>query len=81
VLAQVTGEEPPPPGRFNPTVPRDLEAICLKAMAKEPVRRYPGASDLADDTAASGSTSPGTARTTASCAASCPRCLPPPAWG
>jgi hypothetical protein len=49
VLAQVTGEDPPPPGRFNPAVPRDLEAVCLKAMAKEPARRYAGAAELADD--------------------------------
>jgi hypothetical protein len=49
VLAQVTGEDPPPPGRINPAVPRDLEAVCLKAMAKEPARRYAAAGDLADD--------------------------------
>jgi Protein of unknown function (DUF1559) len=30
-------------------VPRDLEAICLMAMAKEPARRYAGAAELADD--------------------------------
>jgi hypothetical protein len=49
ILAQVTGDDPPPPSRFNPAVPRDLEAVCLKAMAREPARRYVSAAELADD--------------------------------
>ena len=49
LLLQVLADDPPPPSRFNPAVPRDLEAICLKAMAKEPARRYGGAAELADD--------------------------------
>jgi eukaryotic-like serine/threonine-protein kinase len=49
VLALVQGRNPPPPRSLNPRVPPDLEAICLKAMAKEPRRRYPDAGDLADD--------------------------------
>jgi tetratricopeptide (TPR) repeat protein len=49
VLQQVCDDEPRPPGRLNDRIPRDLETICLKAMAKEPSRRYATARDLADD--------------------------------
>jgi serine/threonine protein kinase len=46
---QVMYEEPPPPRRLNDKVPRDLETICLKAMAKFPTHRYTTARELADD--------------------------------
>jgi tRNA A-37 threonylcarbamoyl transferase component Bud32 len=46
---QVLQEEPRPPRRLNDKIPRDLETVCLKAMAKEPTRRYATARDLADD--------------------------------
>jgi WD40 repeat protein len=49
LLHQVMHEETPPPRRRNPAVPRDLETICLKALAKEPARRYATAQELADD--------------------------------
>jgi hypothetical protein len=42
-------DDPRPPGSFNDKAPRDLETICLKAMAKEPHRRYASAGDFAAD--------------------------------
>src|SRR5262249_51944554 len=49
MLHQVLHEEPRAPRRLNDKIPRDLETICLKAMAKEPGRRYATARELADD--------------------------------
>ena len=49
VLRQIAEEEPTPLRRLNPAVPRDLETIVLKAMAKEPAARYATAQELADD--------------------------------
>ena len=49
ILHQVLREEPRPPRKLNDKIPRDLETICLKAMAKLPGRRYATARELADD--------------------------------
>jgi WD40 repeat protein/tetratricopeptide (TPR) repeat protein/tRNA A-37 threonylcarbamoyl transferase component Bud32 len=46
---QVLHDEPRSPRSLNDRIPRDLETITLKAMAKEPSRRYASAKDLADD--------------------------------
>jgi tetratricopeptide (TPR) repeat protein len=49
VFQQVTSEEPRPPRALFDRIPRDLETICLKAMSKEPARRYQTAAEFADD--------------------------------
>jgi len=49
ILRKIAQEEPAPPRKLNPAVPRDLETILLKAMAKEPTGRYATAKELADE--------------------------------
>jgi WD40 repeat protein/Tfp pilus assembly protein PilF len=49
LIQRVTHEEPARPRRLNPAIPRDLETIVLKAIEREPGRRYPTAGALAED--------------------------------
>ena len=49
IITQVTQTEPVSVRLLNPSIPRDLETICAKAMAKEPPRRYQSAREMAED--------------------------------
>lgn len=48
-LRRIVAEEPMRLRRRNPTIPRDLEAICLKCLEKSPQRRFASARDLSDE--------------------------------
>lgn len=50
-LMQVLDKEPIPPRQLNPTLPMDLETICLKCLNKEPLQRYASAQHLVDELA------------------------------
>ena len=45
----IAHKEPARPRRQNKRVPVDLETICLKAIEKDPDRRYQTAGQLAED--------------------------------
>ena len=49
VLEQVQDGKFPPPRSVKPGVPKPLEAICLKAMARDTDTRYASANELAAD--------------------------------
>ena len=49
VLEKVRNADVPPPSRANPEVPHNLDAVVLKALAKDPEERYSNASDLLRD--------------------------------
>ena len=49
LMRRVAEEEPESPGRRVPGLPRDVELICLKCLAKDPAERYSTAAALAAD--------------------------------
>jgi tetratricopeptide (TPR) repeat protein/predicted Ser/Thr protein kinase len=49
VVRQVAESEPVRPRRIDPRIPRDVETIILKAMEKDPRRRYASAFDFGED--------------------------------
>lgn len=48
-LMQVLEKEPVPPRQLDSKLPRDIETIALKALEKDPKRRYQTALEMADD--------------------------------
>ncbi|NQU11329.1 PQQ-binding-like beta-propeller repeat protein, partial [bacterium] len=49
MLQKVLTYEPPPPHKVNKRVHRDVETICLKALEKQPDRRYQSALAMTQD--------------------------------
>ncbi|MFA4987012.1 MAG: serine/threonine-protein kinase, partial [Candidatus Brocadiia bacterium] len=49
ILMKIVQEEAPPPSSIKAGIPRDLEAICVKAMSYEPSKRYQSAEQMALD--------------------------------
>jgi len=49
LIFQILNEEPRPARTLNHRIPRDVESICMKAMSKEPKRRYLTADRFAED--------------------------------
>jgi tetratricopeptide (TPR) repeat protein len=51
LYGKILGEDPVPPRRLNPKAPAGLEAVALKALDKDPSRRYASAGEYAEDLA------------------------------
>lgn len=49
LLRRIREEDPSLPRRLDAAVPKGLQDICLKALDKDPARRYASAREMADD--------------------------------
>lgn len=49
ILRRIMDGQVAPPRVSRPDVPRDLEAVCLKCLERDPCRRYSSAGELAAD--------------------------------
>ena len=49
LIERMLHHDPPSPRQFDRRIPRDLETVILKAIAKEPGRRYQTAEEMAAD--------------------------------
>ena len=48
-IRQVLDREPIAPRQLNPTIPRDLDTICVKCLDKDQLRRYSSSEEMAAD--------------------------------
>lgn len=46
IVHQILTQDPPSPRNWNKAIPRDLETICLKSLAKSPRNRFSSAREL-----------------------------------
>ena len=49
IFAQTINDDPPSLRAIDPSIPRDLETICLRCLEKLPNRRFASAHELADE--------------------------------
>ena len=49
VLERARDRAPAPPSSLRPGLPRELDAVCARALARDPAERYPAAAALAED--------------------------------
>ncbi len=49
LIRKIAQEEPTPAAKVNPAIPRDLETVVQKAIARDPNHRYQSAGEMADD--------------------------------
>jgi serine/threonine protein kinase len=49
LVYQILHDEPLPPRKRKPAIPKDLETIALRAMEKDPARRFPTAAAMAEE--------------------------------
>jgi eukaryotic-like serine/threonine-protein kinase len=49
VISSIIKDSPPAPVKVNPAVPRELDRIIRRCLAKDPTRRYQSAADLRND--------------------------------
>ncbi|MBI4615291.1 MAG: tetratricopeptide repeat protein [Planctomycetes bacterium] len=48
---EIVEKDPPPPSRFNPPLPPELDRICLRALRKNPAERYSSLAEFAAELA------------------------------
>ncbi|HQR44180.1 MAG TPA: protein kinase, partial [Gemmatales bacterium] len=48
-IMQVLHDEPVPPTRLMPRLPKDIDTICLKCLSKDPKKRYASVAELDAD--------------------------------